>query len=116
MGLLEELKAFNVDVEGAVARLNGNASLYEKLLHKFADMLKTMDIEPDSAENAYMDAVEKVHAIKGTAGNLSVTPLFEAYTEMLRLLRENQPAQTKEVYVKIFPVQNDIIQCIEKYL
>lgn len=116
MSLLEELKILNVDVEGAISRLNGNASLYEKLLYKFVDMLKVLDIDPDADENTYIEATEKIHAVKGAAGNLSITPLFEAYTEMLHLLRENQPAQAKEVYAKIFPVQKDIIHCIEKYL
>lgn len=53
-------------------------------------------MSPDFDGNDYKDMIEKAHAIKGAAGNLSITPVYEAYTEIVNLLRADQPAQARE--------------------
>lgn len=115
MELLEELKAKDVNVEEAIERFLGNASLYEKMLMKFLDLMNDMAVDTDFDCNEYNDIIEKTHAIKGAAGNLSINPIYEAYTEIVNLLRAKQPEQAKLILEKILPVQNDIIDCIKKY-
>ncbi|MDE6314637.1 MAG: hypothetical protein K2M46_13660 [Lachnospiraceae bacterium] len=115
MDLLEELKAKGVNVEEAIERFLGNASLYEKMLMKFLDLMNDMAVDTGFDCNEYNDIIEKTHAIKGAAGNLSITPIYEAYTDIVNLLRAQQPEQAKLVLEKIVPVQNDIIECIKKY-
>lgn len=115
MNLLEELNVLGVNTEEALARMNGNVSLYERMLVKFAVMMKNSLVQPDFDCNDYADITEAAHAIKGTSGNLSVTPIYEAYSEIVRLLRANQPEQAKEVLEKVMPVQTKIVDCIEKY-
>lgn len=115
MSLLQELETLGVNTDEAVERMNGNTSLYERMLVKFKDMIKDMPVRPDFDSNNYADVIEAAHAIKGTSSNLSVTPIYEAYSEIVRLLRENQPEQARDVLKKIIPVQTDIVNCIEKY-
>lgn len=115
MDLLEELKSKDVNVEEAIERFLGNASLYEKMLMKFLDLMNDMAVDTNFDCNEYNDIIEKTHAIKGAAGNLSIDPIYEAYTEIVNLLRAHQPEQAKLVLEKIIPVQNDIIECIKKY-
>lgn len=116
MNLLEELKNLGVNVDEGVERLMGNASLYERMLFKFLDMMKKSTVNPDFDSDNYGDVIEVAHAIKGSAGNLSVTPIYEAYAEVVRLLRAGQPEQAKEVLKNIQPVQEEILNCIEKYV
>ena len=115
MSLLEELKMKDVDVEEAIDRFLGNVSLYEKMLIKFLDVMNDMAVDTSFDCNDYSDVIEKTHAIKGAAGNLSINPIYEAYTEIVSLLRAQQPEQAKLVLEKTLPVQNDIIECIKKY-
>lgn len=115
MNLLEELKGLGVHTEEAVARMNGNVSLYERMLVKFADMMRNSLVRSDFDCINYDDITEAAHAIKGASGNLSVTPIYEAYSEIVRLLRAGQPEQAKEVLENIMPVQTEIVNCIEKY-
>lgn len=115
MNLIQELKALGVNTDEGMARMNGNASFYERMLVKFADMLKNSPVKPDFDCNNYADITEAAHAIKGTSGNLSITPVYEAYSEIVRLLRADQPEQAKEILEKIMPVQTDIVNCIKKY-
>ena len=58
---------------------------------------------------------ERAHAIKGTSGNLSITPVYEAYSEIMDLLRSDRPDEAKELLKKILPIQEEIVSCIEKY-
>ena len=115
MGLFEELKVLGVNTDEALARMNGNSSLYERMLVKFLEMMKNSCVQPDFDCNDYADITEAAHAIKGTSGNLSITPIYEAYSEIVRLLRDSQPEQAKAVLEKIIPVQMNIMNCIERY-
>lgn len=115
MGLLEELKELGVDIEDGLKRLNKNEALYKRLLGTFVKTMKAKTLAPDFDANDCTEAIEIAHAIKGTAGNLSLTPVYEAYSEITNLLRAGQPEEARAILVKIIPVQDEIIQCIEKY-
>ena len=114
MNLLDELRTLGVDVDDGLKRLMGNEKLYKRLLGSFVKMIRTQAVDPDFDENEYTEAIEKAHSIKGTAGNLSLTPIYEAYTEILNLLRTDKPAEAKAVLAKVLPVQEEIISCIEE--
>ncbi len=115
MNLLQELKGLGVNTDEGLQRMGGNSSLYERMLVKLKDMMKDSPVRTDFDCNDYSDIIETVHAIKGASGNLAVTPVYELYSEMLKLLREQQPEKAKEVLEKALPVQNAIIDCIERY-
>lgn len=115
MALLDELKTLGVNIDEATERFMGNVSLYEKMLGKLPDMIEHAGIQPDFDCNDYAGTTEKAHAIKGATGNLSIIPLYEAYTEIVSLLRNSQPEQAKIILQNILPVQNEIIACIKKY-
>lgn len=76
-----------VDVNEAVERLGGDKELYEDLLQHFKNspryenMVKA--IEADDAAEAFQLA----HALKGTAGNLSFTRLFQSLKPVVEALR-----------------------------
>jgi len=115
MGLFEELKALGVDVDGGLRRINGNEKLYTRLLGSFRKTIEQQYVGVDFDASDCTEAIEKTHAIKGTSGNLSITPLYEAYTEIVSLLRTGKPEEAREVLKKILPVQEEILQCINKY-
>lgn len=116
MNFLEELKSLGVDVDGGLNRLGGNESLYKRLMGIFTKTIKEYDVPVDFDGNNYKDIIEKAHAIKGASGNLSITPIYDAYTKIVELLRADQPEQAREVLVNVQPIQGDIVQCIEKHM
>ncbi len=114
MNLLEELKALGVNVDEGLERLAGNEALYKRLLGTFIKTINTYGVEPDFDRNDYSEIIEKTHAIKGITGNLSLTPLYEAYTRIVDLLRAGNPEQAQMVLEQILPIQKEIIDCIER--
>jgi FOG: HPt domain len=115
MGLLEDLKALNVNVDEGLERMMGNSSLYERMLVKFIKVMNDLEVSPDFDNNDYAEIIEKTHTIKGASGNLSITPIYEAYTEIVNLLRSDKPDEAKQILRDILPVQKEILACIEKY-
>lgn len=113
MNLLDELRELGVSVDEGVKRLGGNTAIYKKMLGTFTKMMKNYSVEPDFDGENYEDIIEKAHAIKGASGNLSVTPVYEAYSEIVDLLRRGQPEEAREILVRILPVQEKIISAID---
>ena len=115
MAMLDELRALGVSVDAALGAIGGNTALYERLVFKLRDRLKNADATISFEPSHLEEAQEIVHALKGACGSLSFTPLFNAYSEAMRLLREGQPREAERVLKELEPLKNDIISCIDKY-
>lgn len=116
MGLCEELRELGVDVDGGLRRLGGAEALYQKLLGSFVGMLQEHYVDVDFDGTDYADVIERAHAIKGASGNLSLTPVYEAYTDIVALLRQDKPEEARERLRGVIPIQEQIVQCIQKYM
>ena len=115
MDLITELEALGVNTKEAVERLNNNSAFYVRMLGKFTAELENHPVMPclESGDNA--TAVANAHTLKGLTGNLSITPLYTAYTEIVALLRANEPEKAKQLMADTLPIQSEIAACIEKY-
>lgn len=116
MTVLEELRTLDVDIDGGLKRLNGNEGLYTRLLGSFVKAIKANYVAADFDAQDLTEAIEKTHAIKGTAGNLSITPVYKAYTDIVDLLRTGKPEEARAILEMILPVQEEIVQCIERHM
>lgn len=111
----ESLKALGINVEEGLDRVMGDEDLYEMMLGMFIDMINDANIKLEDFDSDNLDdLIKNVHTLKGTTGNLSLTPLFEGYQETLGLLRGNKPKEAKAVYEKMLPIQSDILDCIKQ--
>lgn len=115
MSLMEELIESGVNVDEALERFMNNAALYERMLGKLVDAVNSTEVMPAFEAQDYETALTNAHTLKGVMGNLSITPLYSAYTDIVRLLREDKPEQARKVLEEVLPVQEKIIACIERY-
>ncbi len=114
MSFFDELRTLGVDIDGGLKRLNGNEKLYTRLFGTFVKTIKANAIDMDFDAADLTPVIEKAHAIKGTAGNMSITPLYESYNEILTLLRTGKPEEARQLLQDVQQVQEDIMSCIEK--
>ena len=115
MSLIDGLKELGVNTEEGLQRMMGNTSLYERMMGTFTKLIDDYSIQPEDFDcDDCKEIIEKTHAIKGASGNLSLTPIYKAYTEIVDLLRQGNPAEAKKLYEDVLPVQREIISCIEK--
>lgn len=115
MDIITELEGMGVNTQDALRRFSGNSALYVKMLGKLVTAIGDLEVMPFIDSQDYATAVNNAHTLKGVTGNLSLTPLYEAYTNIVNFLRGNDPQKARETLENILPVQADIIACIEKY-
>lgn len=110
----DELRAIGINLDEALERFMGKQSLYDKMLKKLPKAIEQYEVLEHFITGDYEKAVANAHTLKGATGNLSVTPLFEAYTEIVDNLRANNPAQAQKILEDILPVQAKIVEYIEE--
>lgn len=111
----EELENLGVNVAEGVDRVMGDEPLYEMMLGMFSDTIKEARILFGDFEQADIEELTaQVHSLKGMTGNLSLTPLYDGYVEMLGLLREGKVREAGQVMERMMPVQEKITSCIER--
>lgn len=114
MDLLSELERLGVNTREGLERFSGNESLYARMIGKLPASVNGLEVM-ESIEAEDIEAAErKAHTIKGVTGNLSITPLYNAYTQIVNELRTGNTAEAKEILENILPVQQKILECIEK--
>ncbi len=86
----EVLEAGGIDVQGALDRMMGNEEL-ARLLGKFLDDTSFARLETALAEHDADAAFSAAHTLKGVAGNLSVTTVYELAGRQCDLLRAGSP-------------------------
>ena len=116
MSLLNELQGFDVDIQDGLKRFVNNAALYEKMLKKFPGASADLPVLPHFEAGDLEAALANAHTLKGMTGNLSLTPLYKAYTDIVALLRAGEPDQARELAAQIAPVQAEISECIKKFM
>lgn len=115
MNLMEELNALGANTKEGMGRVMDDADLYKMMLGMFVDSLEKDPVRVEEFDGASLDDLcHKIHTLKGTTGNLSLTPLFDAYMEILGLLRAGNAAEAKKLYLKMEPVQKSFVDCINR--
>ena len=115
MSMVDELKELGANVDEAMQRFMNNVALYEKMLKKLPKMLDGSKVVEAIEQGNIEGAIESAHTLKGVLGNLSITPLYEAYTEAVTLLRKDDPEKAKSILEDSIPVEKKVAACIEKY-
>ncbi|MGN0331132.1 MAG: hypothetical protein ACI4D5_07805 [Kineothrix sp.] len=116
MGLIYELQELGADIEDGIQRFIGNVSMYERMLRKFPPAFRQVKVLEPLRADSLEEALISAHTLKGMTGNLSLTPLFLAYSDIVTLLREGSPQEAGRILEDILPVQERFLSCIEKYL
>lgn len=84
------LSALSIDREQIGERFSGNFTLYERFLRKFPQdptFAALRQARDEGEREAYLAAV---HTLKGVAGNLGLSRLFELASQLLVALRAGQ--------------------------
>ncbi|MCH5200085.1 MAG: hypothetical protein J1F60_03910 [Oscillospiraceae bacterium] len=115
MDILSELDALGVNTKEAIERLNNNSAFYIRMLGKFTAELENHPVMPYLESGDKESAVAHAHTLKGLTGNLSVTPLYKAYTEIVALLRADELEKARQLMADTLPIQSEIVACISKY-
>ena len=93
---IDTLKNYGADTEEALKRCMGNEAFYFKLIRMALvdENFRRLDDAYEASD--WKGSFDAAHAIKGIAGNLGLTPLYDAASELTELLRPLEPCDCKE--------------------
>lgn len=95
------LKEYGADVDEGLKRCMGNEMLYLRLVATIPSEITFQQLQ-ESLQKGDLDAAfEKAHALKGVAGNLSLTPLYQPIVEITEHLRAREAMDYSELLSKI---------------
>lgn len=94
-----------LDLDGLMARMRGNAKIIKVLLTTFLGEAQVDQLAQEIESGDKVAASHTAHAIKGVAGNLSLTSLYEASLKLESLLKADGNVEEffsgyKEIYAK----------------
>lgn len=115
MDLLEELAEVGANINEGLQRLGGKSDFYAKMLLRVPALIEEKPVTVELIKEDPARAVEYAHALKGVFGNLSVTPLYEAYSKIVSSLRDNKIDDAANTMKDILLTQKRILAIIEKH-
>ena len=85
---LDSLRAFGANVDEGMGRCINNEAFYLRMVNSGLNDPNFDKLDKAMEENDAKAAFEAVHALKGTTGNLALTPIYEPICEMTEKLRK----------------------------
>lgn len=87
MMTIDDLRNFGANVDEGLARCFGNESFYLRLVGMGLSDANFDRLKEAMAAKNTAAAFEAAHALKGSIGNLALTPLFNPISALTELLR-----------------------------
>ena len=84
---IENLRDFGADTEEGLKRCFDNETFYLGLVKRFAEDNKAEKLAAAIGKKDYKEGFELAHNLKGSSGNLALTPIYKPVSEMTELLR-----------------------------
>lgn len=117
MALLDDLRGIGVDIDAALTRFMGNEELLEMMYKKMPDSIeKNKDVIPQIQAGQVDMAIQKAHTLKGNMGNLSITPMYNAYSDIVNKLRAGDLNGAAQGVNDIQSYQNQVVALIKSYM
>ncbi|MDE7360395.1 MAG: Hpt domain-containing protein [Oscillospiraceae bacterium] len=115
MGLIEDIALIGADTVDGLTRFMDNSALYERMLKKLPQVIEDNPVMPFVRSGDLETALSNAHTLKGVVGNLSLTPLYNNYTEAVNLFRSGETAKAEELLESTLEIQRQFVECIKKY-
>ena len=106
---LDTLKNFGVDADDGLARCMNNEQFYFRLIKKALEDENFDKLANAVKANDKTEAFEAAHALKGTTGNLSLTPIYKCVSEMTELLRSKADADYNSYLDNLFALRKELL-------
>lgn len=96
--LTDRLRAYGADMDGAMERFVGDEELFGECFSMFLEDAAFAALEDSLKKQDYRAAFEAAHTLKGVAGNLGLTPLYQAICQLVEPLRRGEYSALQSQY------------------
>ena len=113
MVTIDALKQYGADTDTGLKRCMGNEALYLRLVGSVCNEAGFDALAENIAKKDYESAFESAHALKGVLGNLSLTPLFNAVSEITEMLRARTDTDYSAYLAKLREEKDKLVRICE---
>lgn len=99
--LIGRLRAYGADMDAALERFVGDEGLYGECFRMFLDEPSFAALGAALEQSDLSAAFDAAHTLKGVAGNLGLTPLFNDVCAIVEPLRHGENVGLAEKYQAI---------------
>lgn len=99
--IIDSLRKWNCDVTTALERFLDDEELYKSCLDIFAHDEHFGKLKEALKIKDYKNAFDSAHTLKGVAGELGLTPLYQAIIELVESLRSNNYTNLDAQYAAV---------------
>ena len=103
-----------INVAVTLARFGDNEALFLKFLRRFPTDSTFTTLTAALQCQSYDEIKAACHTLKGVSGNLGLTPLFEACSQMMVQLRADDLVDTSDTFATIQNAYRETIAMIAK--
>lgn len=115
MNELKEKKLQNadVDIKGGVNRFAGNVGMYERFIDKFPSEPTYGRLQSAMEQEDWEEAQLAAHTLKGVAGNLGMSRLSLACSDVVGHLRSGEQEKAVQAFEILKAVYEEMIRIIQ---
>ena len=110
---IEKLQEYGADTATGLQRCMNSEDFYFRMIGMLPGEKSFGRLEEALKENDLDAAFEAAHALKGVAGNLSLTPLYDDVAEITELLRGRIKMDYTQLLSRILEQREQIRKMIE---
>lgn len=114
MTVFEKIEALGANVKEGENRFGGDRDFYLELLKMVPSNVESMPVLSMLEAGDYDTALSNAHTLKGIMGNLSLTPLYEAYSDIVNHLRHDERTEAMDIIKEILPIQEEILEILSE--
>ena len=106
---VKTLEDFGADTKEGLARCLNKEDFYLKMINLGIKNEHFEKLKEALSKNDVKLAFEDAHALKGTIGNLALTPIYEPLEKLTEILRSGSTEGTKELSQEIFSKREELL-------
>ena len=110
---VNDIEEYGADTAKGISRCMNNGGLYIRLVKMLAVEANFSKLSDSIDKGDLSAAFDAAHAIKGSAGNLAVTPIFEPICEITELLRARTETDYSALLNTITEKRDELLRICE---
>ncbi|MDO4166009.1 MAG: Hpt domain-containing protein [Eubacteriales bacterium] len=99
--MIRKLQELGCDMEGSMGRFLNDQEFYKECFLKFVEERELEKLGSVIVSGDVEEAFAQAHSLKGTLGNLGLTPIYNQMVDIVELLRQGEMSGVPQRYQEL---------------
>lgn len=111
--LLEELKNWGCDIDGALERFVGDEDMYKSCLYTLLGDKAFLGLGEALRANQVKEAFDYAHTLKGVIANMGLTPMYQIVVRLVEPLRKGEIENLLPIYEELLQAREILARMLK---